>query len=235
MSKFYGIGVGPGNPEFLTIKATKVLALIDVLLVPITSKGKEGVAHRIAKPYMKDSLAIEYIDFPMVVDESVFVNAGHKAATAIKKHVEDGKNVGFITLGDASVYSTYGYIVKGLKALDPSVDIETIPGITSFSAAAAMANRPLVEKDEILSIIPMNASDEKIEKVLKCGDSFAFMKVYKREDRVIKHLQNNDLEENGILALKCGFEDQEVLPDVTKALEENESYLTVVLTRKGEK
>ena len=227
--KFYGIGVGPGDEKLLTIKAVETLKLIDVLLIPETQKNKEGVAKRIANKYLKENLEIEYINFPMVEDESVFVKAGNEAAEIIERKIKEGKNVGFITLGDPSVYSTYGYIVKAVK---DKVDVETIPGITSFCAAAALANRPLVEKNEILSIIPMNAKDEDIDRVLKDGNSFAFMKVYHREERVVKLLEENNLDDNAVLAVRCGFEDAHIEEDSINALKENNDYLTVLLTRK---
>lgn len=227
--KFYGIGVGPGDEKLLTIKAVETLKLIDVLLIPETQKNKEGVAKRIANKYLKENLEIEYINFPMVEDESVFVKAGNEAAEIIERKIKEGKNVGFITLGDPSVYSTYGYIVKAVK---DKVDVETIPGITSFCAAAALANRPLVEKNEILSIIPMNAKDEDIDRVLKDGNSFAFMKVYHREERVVKLLEENNLDDNAVLAVRCGFEDAHIEEDSINALKENKDYLTVLLTRK---
>lgn len=230
MSKFYGIGVGPGDEKLLTIKAVETLEKLDVLLIPETQKGKEGIAKGIANKYLKDNLTIEYINFPMVVDEEIFNEAGRKAADIVEYHVQQGKNVGFITLGDPGVYSTYGYIVKSAKE---RVEIETIPGITSFCAAAALANKPLVEKDEILSIIPMNASDEQINSVVGCSDSLIFMKVYKREERLIKILQENEIAENSYFALHCGFDDAEVKIETIKALEENDDYLTIVHARKS--
>ncbi len=229
--KFYGIGIGPGDEKLLTIKAVETLQILDVLLVPKTKSDKPGIANTIASKYLKETLEIEYIDFPMVEDEEVFVNAGKKAADIIEKCIAKNKNVGFITLGDPGVYSTYGYIAKAVKAKG-NIPIETIPGITSFCAAAAMANRPLVEKKEILSIIPMNADDEHIDNMLKEGDAFAFMKVYHREPRVVELLQNNGLVEKGVLALRCGFENQEVKENVVESLIENKDYLSVVLTRK---
>lgn len=228
--KFYGIGVGPGDEKLLTIKAVETIEMLDVLLVPETQKNKPGVANKIANKYFKESLEIEYIDFPMVVDEEVFNNAGRVAADIIVKKINEGKNVGFITLGDPGVYSTYGYIVKALKGTD--VEIETIPGITSFCAAAALANRPLIEKDEVLAIIPMNATDKQVSKVLDACDTFGFMKVYKREERVVSLLEEKNLTEKGVLALRCGFEEAEVKEDVVKGLKENKDYLSVVLTRK---
>ena len=227
--KFYGIGVGPGDEKLLTIKAVETLKILDVLLIPETQKNKEGVAKKIANKYLKNDLEIIYIDFPMVEDEEVFIRAGKKAADIIEENVKQGKNVGFITLGDPSVYSTYGYIAKAVRG---RVDMETIPGVTSFCAAAALANVPLVEKDEILSIVPMNADDDKIQEILSKGDSFVFMKVYHREKRVIKLLEENSLEKNALLALKCGFPEAAIKENAIKELAENKEYLSLVITRK---
>ncbi|MBC7959136.1 MAG: precorrin-2 C(20)-methyltransferase [Vallitaleaceae bacterium] len=232
MAKFYGIGVGPGDQDLLTLKAVKVLNLIDVLLIPNTKKEKLGVAEIIVSAHLKDSIERVYIDFPMVSDERVFEEAGNHAAKVIEPLIASGKNVGFVTLGDASVYSTYGYIVK---ALSQEVEIETIPGITSFCAAAALANRPLVEKDEILTIIPMNATDEQIDRALAVSDAFVFMKIYKREERVLNHLKKHGLEKDGILAQRCGFKDASIHKDLAESLIANEDYLTLVLSRKESK
>jgi precorrin-2/cobalt-factor-2 C20-methyltransferase len=231
MAKFYGIGVGPGDPELLTLKAARILNEIDVLLVPQTQKDKKGVAYNIIASYLKDTIELLYIDFPMVVDEERFMEAGKQAANLIVENISLEKNCAFVTLGDPSVYSTYGYIVK---ALDGKVDIETIPGITSFCAAAALANRPLVEKDEILTVIPMNASDKRIEKALEASDAFVFMKIYKREERVSSHLKKFNMTEDGILVQRCGFEGAKVHDHVIESLEQNDDYLTLVLSRKEE-
>ncbi|TCT13795.1 precorrin-2/cobalt-factor-2 C20-methyltransferase [Natranaerovirga pectinivora] len=230
MAKFYGIGVGPGDPELLTIKASRILSQIDVVLLPQTKEGKKGVAYTIIEPYLKENLEHVYVNFPMVKDESIFIEAGKEAAKEVEKHIGLGKNVAFVTLGDPSVYSSYGYIIK---ALSKDMPIETIPGITSFCASAAMINQPLVEKDEILSIIPMNATDDKIGKVLEASDAFAFMKIYNRENRVLDHLNTHQIINNSVLIKRCGFEDSQIDPDIKENILKNKDYLSLVLSRKG--
>jgi precorrin-2/cobalt-factor-2 C20-methyltransferase len=232
MAKFYGIGVGPGDPELLTIKAAKVLETVDVLLIPETQKGKEGVAYHIIASYLKPDIRKEYIHFPMVTDERVFDEVGKEAANIVTKEVEADHCVAFVTLGDPSVYSTYGYIIKQIPK---HIEIETIPGITSFCAAAAMANRPLVEKKEIFSIIPMNASEEKINEIAEKGDSFAFMKVYRQNEKIINILKQHQLEEESVLVRRCGFEDATVQTNVIGGLEQSKEYLSVILSRKEKK
>lgn len=229
MAKFYGIGVGPGDLDLLTLKAVKVLGILNAVLIPSTIKGKVGVAETIISEHMHPDIQRIYIDFPMVADEEIFIQAGKEAADIIQEYTKKGKNIGFVTLGDASVYSTYGYIVN---ALPKSVEIETIPGITSFCAAAALANRPLVKKDEILTILPMNASDERIDEAISASDACVFMKIYKREDRVINHLKKHHMDDDGILAQRCGFVDAQIHNDVEEKLQQNNDYLTLVLSRK---
>lgn len=230
MTKFYGIGVGPGDPELITIKGVKALEKIDVLYLPETKKGEKGVAHQIVEPYLKANLQIEKIGFPMVKDEEIFIKAGKEAARAIEQHINNGKNVAFVTLGDPSIYSTYGYILKNLSQ---SIAVETIPGITSFCAAAAMANQPLVERDQVLSILPMNAKDEQINQVLSHSDVFAFLKIYNRETRVLEHIRQHNMVHNSILVEKCGFNESKIHTNIQEALTNNKEYLTLLLSKKG--
>lgn len=229
MAKFYGIGVGPGDEGLLTVKAAEALKNTDVLFLPETKKDEEGVAFRIVKQYLKEELKKEFVNFPMVVDEPLYDRIGLETAEKIIGYVNEGLTVSFITLGDATVYSTYGYIVKNLRG---KVPVETIPGITSFCAAAALANRQLIEKDEVLCVIPMNASEEKINRVLDAGDSFAMMKVYRRGEKAASLLEKHNLRDDAILALDCGFATAHFKEDAPAALRENENYLSVVLARK---
>jgi precorrin-2/cobalt-factor-2 C20-methyltransferase len=230
MAKFYGIGVGPGDPELLTLKAANILKTVDVVLLPQTKQGKKGIAYTIIEPYLKENLECVFVDFPMVTDEIIFAQAGKDAAQIVEQQVQMGRNTAFVTLGDPSVYSSYGYI---LKALSKEIEVETIPGITSFCAAAAMVNRPLVEKDEILSILPMNATDKQIDEALTSSNTFAFMKIYHREERVLHHLKNHQMIENSVLVERCGFEEGRIHEDLEKGLMNNKDYLTLVLSRKG--
>ncbi|WP_089612334.1 precorrin-2 C(20)-methyltransferase [Dehalobacterium formicoaceticum] len=180
MAKFYGIGVGPGDPELLTIKAAKILKEIDVLILPESRSGKENIAYEIAADHINSAAKLISMEFPMVTDKKIIDQAGKMAAEVVERNVLAGLNTAFITLGDPSTYSTYHYI---LKHLSRDVQVETVPGITSFSAAAAQTNRSLVEGDEILSIIPATSSKDLMEKALEATKSAVFMKVYNQKIR----------------------------------------------------
>ncbi|MGI6065578.1 MAG: precorrin-2 C(20)-methyltransferase [Bacillota bacterium] len=230
MAKFYGIGVGPGDPELITIKAAKILNTIDVVLLPDSQTGKKNIAYQIAQKEINPQAKLISVNFPMVPDRDIINRAGKTAAQIVEVHIKEGKNVAFITLGDPSLYSTYGYIVKNLNA---STEVETIPGITSFCAAAAVTNRPLVEGEEILSIIPATAAEEKMESIFAGGQSLVFMKVYNHKDKVLKMLEKHGMMENSILVKRCGFEDCSIEDNLTEALSKEKQYLSIILSRKG--
>lgn len=229
MAKFYGIGVGPGDPELLTIKAVKILKEIDIVILPESQKGKTNIALEIAGDYINPAAKMVSVEFPMVTDLDVINRAGQMAAELVEGYVKEGKNVAFITLGDASLYSTYGYIVKHLNR---EVKVETVPGITSFCAAAAMVNRPLVEGEEILSIVPATAREENIEKIMEGTGGLVFMKVYNHKDKVVEMLERHGMLDQSVLVKRCGFEDCTVEHNVKTALAGDKQYLSVILSRK---
>ncbi len=151
----YGIGVGPGDPELLTFKAVSALRASDIVAVP-RSGGSEQAALNTAERYVRNK-PILYCDMPMTRDKKVRDEAHDKAADEICSYLGKGKNVAFLTIGDPSIYSTYWYVHKRVKAR--GYDAFIIPGVTSFCAAAAAAGRALCMDDEMLYIIPASYSD----------------------------------------------------------------------------
>jgi len=229
LARFYGIGVGPGDPELLTIKAARILESIDVLLLPESQKGNNNIAYEIAAEHINPEAKLISVEFPMVTDTEIINKSGKLAAEVVERYVREGKNTAFITLGDPSVYSTYNYIVKHLSA---DIEIETVPGITSFCAAAARVNRSLAEGDEILSIIPATSTKRLMEMALDVTHSVVFMKVYNQKDKVLKLLEEYEMEDSSVLVKRCGFEDCSVHYDLKEALSGDKQYLSIVLSRK---
>ena len=146
--KLIGIGVGPGDTELLTLKAAKILKSVPVIFSPKSSKEKESIALSIIRPIIderNDSKKLMLVEpiFPMIEDEKELERCWTSASEMIAQYLDSGRDVAFITLGDPSIFSTYSYVQKKLK---DSYEIETIPGITSFTACAAARNEALVEK-----------------------------------------------------------------------------------------
>jgi len=228
---FYGIGVGPGDPELLTVKAIKAIEQVDVLIAPKTEKKEGSVALTIAKPYLKDGVKIIYQVFPMVKD---FAQNSQELWETNKQEIisllQAGKNVAFLTLGDPMFYGTYIYIFRLLK--EEGINIQTIPGVPAFAAIGSKVGYPIVDGDDILSIIPATASQEKIEKALAASDNAVLMKVYKNANEIIDLLEKNDMAQQAILVSRVGLEDEKVITDLQSHKDEKLNYLSTILTRK---
>jgi precorrin-2/cobalt-factor-2 C20-methyltransferase len=149
----YGIGVGPGDPELLTIKSARILSEVDVVFAAASTKNDYSLAVNIAGPHIPVGTAVRMLQFPMTKDKEETRKAWKIHAETIISELEQGKNAAFLTLGDPMTYSTYGYILQNIQKSAPHISITTIPGITSYQAAAACINTPLVEGEECLLVV----------------------------------------------------------------------------------
>lgn len=145
---FYGIGVGPGDPELLTLKAINALASADVIFAAASDKNDYSLAAEIAGNYFSKSAHLEILYFPMSKDAAELEAAWLANARKVEATLFSAQNAAFITLGDPLIYSTFGYLYRTLKQRNPDLDVEIIPGITSFQAAAAKSGRILCEADQ---------------------------------------------------------------------------------------
>ena len=162
--KLYGIGVGPGDSELMTVKAARIVGEADVIITPKTEKKDGSVALNIAKPYIQEHTEIVPVVFPMVLDDATQQEGWEEAKRVIVSYLEQGKNVVFLTLGDPMFYSTYMYVYRLIE--NTGFEIETIPGITAFCAIGSHLGYPIVEKEEVLAIVPATAPKEKIDAVM---------------------------------------------------------------------
>ena len=228
---FYGIGVGPGDPELLTVKAIKAIEQVDVLIAPKTEKKDGSVALTVAKPYLKKDVEIVYQVFPMVkgfAENST--DAWESNKQEILELLRSGKNVAFLTIGDPMFYSTYIYVFRLLE--NEGVDIQTIPGIPAFAAIGSQLGYPIVEGDDVLSIIPATASPEKVEKAMQAADNVGLMKVYKNFEEVADMLDKNEMAEQAVLVSRAGLDDEKIIYDVLAHKKDKLNYLSTILTRK---
>ena len=225
--KFYGVGVGVGNEEELTLKAVRILKNADVLVLPEAKKNEGSTAFEIVKNYLGENTEKHFLEFPMLEDVSEKEKSRRSNAERIKEELEKGKNVVFLTIGDPMVFSTYTYI---LLYLDESDYVETIPGITSFTSMASRLNIPLVIGDEDLKIVSLNKNTD-IYKEIENNTNIVFMKLSRNFERLKKALEDTGNLENSILISNCGKENEEIVEDITKA--ENIHYFSTLILKKG--
>lgn len=225
--KLIGIGVGPGDTELLTIKAVKTLKNIPVICSPRSSKEKESIARKIVEPVLEEredykKLMIVEPVFPMVEDKKSLEKHWDEASLIIANYLDSGRDVAFITLGDPAIFSTFAYVQKRLAN---NYTIEMIPGITSSTACASSIGKPLVEKNEVLTIIPK--IDDRLEGFLENSDSIVLMKASRNTEELENIIHENTGTEEIYSVENCSMENEKI----TKGFSKDKPYLTTTLIK----
>ncbi len=232
--KLYGIGVGPGDPELMTVKAARLVSEADVIITPKTEKKDGSVALNIAKPYIKDHTEIVPVVFPMVLNDDTQKEGWEEARNIITKLLSEGKQVVFLTLGDPMFYSTYMYVYRLVE--NSGYKIETVPGVTAFCAIGSHLGYPIVEKEEVLAIVPATAPKEKIDKVLAVADDAVIMKVYRNFGEVQETLKKHNMADEAVMISRVGLDGEEIyrglqdMPADTKL-----NYLSTILAKRKDR
>lgn len=231
MAKFYGIGTGPGDSSLVTVKAVNTLKNLDILYTPESKKGGESLALSIVDEYLPEGLEIKSRHFPMNFNGTEKIQVWNSISGEIVEDVKKGKNVGFVTLGDPMIYSTYVYVMERLME---DIEVETIPGISSFSNIASNQNFPLVMDTDPLIVIPCTMEEDKIDEALEKYDCLVLMKVYKKINMVIDKLKKHDLIDHAILVSNSSQDKEEVFTNLKdEHIDEKISYFSTILVNKN--
>ena len=225
--KLYGIGVGPGDSELITLKAARILETVPVIFSPKSSKEKDSIALSIVRPILQKRddykrLMIVAPIFPMIEDKSELEKIWDSAAEMISQYLNSGRDVAFITLGDTSIFSTYSYVQKRL--ID-DYEIETVPGITSFTACAAARNKALVEQNQILTIVPK--IDERLDEVLEYSDSIVLMKASRNTSKLEASIEEKERKKEIYSVQNCTREDEKII----EGFSHEKPYLTTTIIK----
>lgn len=231
--KLYGIGVGPGDPELLTVKAVKAIESADVIISPTKKMGKPSIALQIAKPYIKPETKLVVMDFPMLslsAERETLEKQWSENADQIQSMLNWGKTAVFLTLGDPMVYSTYSYVMEFL--LDRGMEVETISGIPSFCSLAAHLNLPLTQGEESLGVVGMTQSEDEVAAVIDAHQNVVVMKVSANAAGLAKALRDRHLEDHFVMITNIGMDSEKVTRDIAD-LEKKVPYLSTVLIKKA--
>jgi len=231
LGTFYGIGVGPGDPELLTVKAATILGRCPHVFVPKARMDGDSVALEIARRYVHGGACIHELVFPMTMDREELARSWNASAGTIAEVLESGADACFLTLGDSLLYSTYIYLLRGLKALLPSVKVVTVPGITSYSAVAALTDFALGEGKEPVTIVPTADDLTAVRKALQTGGTIVLMKIGKRLADILDILEEAGAIDDAVFVARAGLPDQRVEIDLRKLRGEDPQtgYLSVIL------
>ena len=227
----YGIGVGPGDPELITLKALKVLQRVPHIFASCSTKNTYSLALSIVRCHLNGA-GIEHLPFPMTKDPQVLASAWEQNARRVLEVLATGSDAAFVTLGDPLTYSTFGYLLKTLKRLDPEVGIVTIPGITSYSAAAALTHIPLTEGEESFYLVSGALGATQLKEVIDKSDNIVILKTYRYFGEIYRVLEDMDLLDRTTCISRCGLEGETIVENLRDLKGRELPYLSMVIIKK---
>lgn len=224
--KLFGIGVGPGDPELVTMKAVRLMKEADVIAVPDKGSG-EKTALNIVREYVEGKELMD-CPTPMIRDQEALDRCYTEIADRICTLLEQGKNVCMITLGDPSIYSTYIYVHK--KVLNRGYEAQLVPGVPSFCAVAARLGQSLCEGSDRLLIVPASCD---VTEALEFPANKIFMKAGKSIQQLQQQLRERNLLERASMVANCGMENEQVFQNFGD-MKESSGYFSVVVVKERE-
>ncbi|KML44501.1 MULTISPECIES: precorrin-2 C(20)-methyltransferase [Bacillaceae] len=228
----YGLGVGPGDPELITVKAFRKLQESPVIAYPKKLRGSKSYAHQIVDMYInpeeKEMLGLV---FPMTKDEETLRAEWTKSAKAIYGFLSQGKDVAFVTEGDPMLFSTFIHLMKLMQKMHPDVPIETVAGISSFNGSVNRLGIALADGDDHVAMIPATENMEEMRRVIETHDAIVFIKVAKVLDDMLNLLDEMSLLDKTHVVTKV-TSDEEVIWNVQELRGAELNYLSCMVVRK---
>jgi precorrin-6Y C5,15-methyltransferase (decarboxylating) len=230
--KLIGASLGPGDPELITRRSWAVLQSGARWLYPVKKAEESSYALSIVErgglPIPADA---EQLVFPMTRDADILAKAWTRAAARTVELLAEGRDLVFLVEGDASTFATFGHLARVVRELVPNIEVETIPGVSSFAAAAASTGITLAEEDETLAVIPANYGVGVIDHLLDEFDTLVLFKVKPQVDEVIELLARRDLLATSVFIEKVGAPDERIVRDVSSLKGEKVNYLSLILVQ----
>jgi precorrin-2/cobalt-factor-2 C20-methyltransferase len=234
LGTLFGLGLGPGDPELITVKAERMLRRIPVVCVPKARAEGSSYARSIVNLLIDpDRQRVVELVFPMTSDKSVLERYWDRALEKIVTFLVAGLDVAFVTEGDPMVHSTFIPIHQLISERYPCLAVEIVPGVTSMCAAAAAARVPLVNNAERLAIIPAVHNADRLADALGEFETVVFLKVNRVFDRLVKSVEERHPAKGAVYVSKCGTADQEIVWNISDLNQADVPYLSLVIVRNG--
>jgi len=228
----FGIGVGPGDPDLITLKAVKVLKQVDIVFAAASTKNGYSLAEEIVSIHLKDGVPLVRLGFPMTRDTEKLRTAWEENARTVVYSLRKGKDAAFVTIGDPMIYSTFGYIMRTIREKYLDVHIEIIPGITSYQTAAAAAGEILAEAEESFTVISGAMGAKKLREVIDHTDRVVMLKVYREYKEIMDVLDQLDLLKGSVLVSRCGLDGERIVRNLEDGIDSAPPYLSLLLISK---
>ncbi len=231
LGTLYGVGVGPGDPDLITVKGLKILKSVSHIFAASSPKNHYSLARNIVSVHLP-GVRMEHLSFPMTRDRSVLEPAWRENAGRVLKVLEKGDDAAFVTLGDPMTYSTFSYLLRTIKSIAPDLKVVTIPGITSYHAAAALSNTPLAEGEESFHLISGARGGDNLRKIIDTSENVVMLKTYKHFDDIYRSLEELGLLDCAISISRAGLQGQTTVREVRSLKGQEMPYLSLLLIKK---
>ena len=225
----YGVSVGTGDPELITVKGLRILQSSPIVAFPSGINNRSGIAQNIVSGWLQPEQQILPLDFPYVLDEGELQQAWTAAAREAEKYLQCGTDIAFACLGDVSFYSTFTYLAQVLQQLAPEIKVETVPGVCSPMAIASELGIPLTVNRQKIAVLPALYSVSELETALDWAEVVVLLKVSSVYSQVWEILDRRNLLESSAIVEKATFPEQQIYRDLSNYPQLKLSYFSVLL------
>ncbi len=231
IGNLYGLSVGTGDPELITVKGLRLLQNSPVVSFPSGLRDRPGMAENIISQWLKPEQVQLPLNFPYVQDEQVLLHAWQKAAQTVWKYLQTGLDVVFACVGDVSFYSTFTYLAQTVTKLYPHVTVVVIPGVCSPMAAAAVLGIPLTVKHEKLAVLPAIYSMTELETALDWAEVVVLMKLNSVYVKVWEILRQRDLLKSSFIVEQATSEQMVLHSDLRDLMNLKLPYFSILIVQ----
>jgi precorrin-2/cobalt-factor-2 C20-methyltransferase len=237
MGTLYGVGVGPGAPDLLTLRAVRVIEAASVLACPRSSDFGASVAWSIVEPIVGARAPQERLrlTFPMSKDPDEVRPCVVAAVDALEKHLLAGRSVAFLTEGDPSVFSTFGYVREEALGRWPGLRVEVVPGVSSISAVVARGGVPLADGHERVAIVPATYGVDDLVDLLERFDTVVLMKLGGEMPAILAALEKTGLTDRAFFVSKATMAEERVVRDIRTLQDEHGGCFAMMIVKRTDR
>ncbi|MDA0770945.1 MAG: precorrin-2 C(20)-methyltransferase [Chloroflexi bacterium] len=223
----YGVGVGPGDPELLTLKAVRIMRAVDVVFAPHAETSDDSLALTVVREFLDlERQQIVYAPFAMGIDTD---EVWGQVADDILGHIRTGRSVAFLTLGDPMLYGSFMYVMEKVLNAEPNVPVEVVPGVSSISASAATARVAIVSHRERLAVLPSMYGVDDLRQVLAQFDTVVLMKVNQKAVKAVEEIERDGGLERCVFVRRATTEREMVVRSVSELKPDDMDYFSMLI------
>ena len=228
----YGVGVGPGDPELLTLKASRVLQRVQIVCVRQPEPGEENYALDVVREFLDESRQ-EIVRLPLPGEDTPGSATTWDAAfKSIVAWLGEGRDVAFITEGDPMLYSSFSYLLDRVRTGISDAPIEVVPGVSSVMAAAASAGVPLVTHGQRLAILPAVYGIDDLREAIASYDTVVLMEVNRTLLNALANLENLGLAGKATYVRRATTQREQVVQNIQELSEEDFDYFSLLIIKR---